>query len=462
MGLFDGFYKAIARRVEAYANMPTTGYTAVQYGRANYKGTDDETLIKEGYLKNADIYSIIQMDVRKFASIPVNTYKVKADDRKAFEKYRRVKRYMGAATMVMQRKALEEIAEDNDISRLLQRPNPWQGADQFWQMARGFYDMTGEAFIWKARATEGGPPVALYVLPTQYITVIGSSTNMYQPAKFIFTINGQEIQLDPADVIHWKTWTPEFDLFTRPQLRGVSPLQALARSMTASNEANDAMVAMFQNGGAKGVLYNETYNDLSPEQESQLRGVIDRKINNSKMKAAVASLQGKWGYQDLGLNSVDMQLLESMKVTRKQFADAIGIPVDLIEGDKTYANREQAMKDWVSNTLYPAWKSLTDELNRALVPEFGTSMARVVIDVDISMLPEMQDDMKMLTEIAEKSWWLDWNEKRVLTGNEPDPGKAGLFFLPAGLQTLEQAMAEVAPPMTDQQITDLSKLYEYR
>lgn len=458
MGILTGFYNQIAKAV---AGRIQSTY-AVNY-KATFKNADDEQFIDYGYLTNADLYSIVQMDARKFSSIPVNTYKVKATEEKAYRRYKRYKGYMGGPTIKMQRKALEEIEENNDISRLLQKPNPSQGADSFWMTVRGFTLLTGETFIWKQREGEDnmGKVVALWVLPTQYMTVVGSNESLFTVDHYIFSPPGSADMVIPkTDVIHWKGWTPLFDTYNREQLRATSPIKALFRTLTASNEADDAMVAMYQNGGAKGVMYNETLDTLAPDQQGQLKAVIDKKINNKAVKASVAAIQGKWGYLDLGMSSVDMQLLDSKKVSRKQFADALGVPFDLVEGDKTYANREQAMKDWVSNSIYPAWKSLCDELNRALVPEFGVDAARIVIDVDISMLPEMQDDMEKLTKIAADSWWITVEQKQVLTGNEPDPAMKGVYVLPAGLKTWEQMTADMGEPLDEQQIDDLSKLYD--
>jgi HK97 family phage portal protein len=461
MGLFDGIINRIARQVAGA--MSTPNYP-VNY-KATYKNAGDESFIDYGYLTNADLYAMVQMDVRKFAAIPVNTYKQKAGEEKAYLGYKGLRYYLGHNTLKMQRKALEEVIDNNEISRLLRKPNPLQGADQFFQAVRGFYNLTGEAFIWKQRAGEGnqGKVIALWVLPTQYMTVKGSSESLFLVDSYMFSPPGSEDMIIPKeDMIHWKTWTPLFDTYDREQLRGVSPVKALFKTLTASNEATDAMVAMYQNGGAKGVLFNESLDMMNPIQKSQLDTVMRNKVNNKEVKASVAAFQGKWGYLDLGLTSVDMQLLESLKVTRKQFADCLGIPADLVEGDKTYANREQSMKDWVSNSIYPAWKSLCDELNRALVPEFGMDMSRIVIDVDISQLPEMQDDQKKLTEIAEKSWWMPVYDRQVFTGNEGDPKMKGVYLIPSGFQTMEQLTSDMGQPLDDSQINDLSKLYDAR
>lgn len=466
MGIFSSIYKRIAREV---ADLQVRqGVQSYSLARANYKGTDDATLIENSYLTNADVYSIVMMDCRKFASVPVNTYKVKAQEKKAWEKYKAYhKAYRGKSTIAMQKKALEEIDESNEISKLLRRPNPYMGADQFWMTVRGFFDLTGEAFIWKDRGESGtGPVEALYCLPTQYMLVVGSEMGtipgMYAVEAYVLRVNGKDVVIPKEDIIHWKGWTPEFDMYTREQLRGMSPLKPLMRTIQSANDATDAMVAMYQNGGAKGVLFNETLDSIDPAQAGQIKGVIDRKINNKDVKAAVATIQGKWGYLDLGMSSIDMQLLDSLKVTRKQFADAMGIPSDLVEGDKTYANREQAMKDWVSNSIYPAWKSLCDELNRGLQGEFGVSNARVVIDVDVSLLPEMQDDQKKLMEIARDSWWMDVYSRQEFTGNEPDAKMKGIYLIPSGLQTWEQINSDMGQPLDEEQVNDLSKLYGTR
>jgi hypothetical protein len=93
---------------------------------------------------------------------------------------------------------------------------------------------------------------------------------------------------------------------------------------------------------------------------------------------------------------------------------------------------------------------------------FGIDSARIVVDVDISMLPEMQDDQEKLTLIAEKSYWLSFNEKRVLTGNEPEPDKEGIYLIPSGLQTIENAMADLGQPLDTEIVTDINKVYDFR
>ena len=158
----------------------------------------------------------------------------------------------------------------------------------------------------------------------------------------------------------------------------------------------DAAVAMFQNGGAKGILYNETLDQLTPDQQSQLKGVVDGKINNKFIKGAVATLQGKWGYADLGATSVDMELLKSQTITLERIALALGVDPDILIPGQSFSNKEWAQKKFVTDLVMPLCNSLRDELNRSLRSDFKGNL---FIDFDLSLLPELQEDYSKMISV---------------------------------------------------------------
>jgi hypothetical protein len=65
---------------------------------------------------------------------------------------------------------------------------------------------------------------------------------------------------------------------------------------------------------------------------------------------------------------------------------------------------------------------------------------KFIIQCDYSQLPEMQADMKALTEWLKEAWWITPNEKRDLMGyeksNEPMMDE---YWVPNGLRPLSQA-----------------------
>lgn len=317
-------------------------------------------------------------------------------------------------------------------------PNDHCGADLFFESIVSHYLLSGEAFIWKNRGgLEQGKPVELYVIPSQNIEVVADKTDVFGISGYVFDMNGQRLPIPKEDMIHWKTFNPNFDVYTGEHLRGFSPVKAQKKVLTQSNASTDAMVAMFQNGGARGVIFNELYGDLDEVQRTQIKDVIDAKINSNRVKSAVATLQGKWGYLDIGKDSVDMQLVEANEMTVKRFCNANGLPYELFQSDTTFANKEQAWMFFITNTLMPLASGLDSEFNRSLVPDFKTTN---FIATDFSELPEMAALSSKLVDSADKAWWKTGNEKRKMTNDEPlDDPNMDKIYIPSGYIELSQA-----------------------
>jgi phage portal protein BeeE len=141
-----------------------------------------------------------------------------------------------------------------------------------------------------------------------------------------------------------------------------------------------------------------------------MKGVIDRKLNNNNLKSAVAALQGKWGYLDIGKDSVDMDLMESQDKTLSRIANALGCDADLFLSGQSFSNKEWAQKNLVLQLVMPLCTSLRDELNRRLVPAFK---GQFFCDFDFSLIPELQDDITKMSTV-----WNGMFDRGMLNGNE--------------------------------------------
>ncbi|HEX4875754.1 MAG TPA: phage portal protein [Chitinophagaceae bacterium] len=380
----------------------------------------------DAYVSNDTIFTVVKKIGRKASSIPIHVYKPKK--KKVGYKYTPdLKRLM-----VERVKEVSEVIEDSDFAKLIMRPNPMQGADAFYEGVFSFYVLRGECFIWLNRGGfENGKPLEMYAIPPDKIELVPDPNDLHGILGYLFDVNGRQVPLPKEDVIHWKTFTPEFDAYERTHSRGFDPLRPLKRRLQQDNDAMEAAVAMFQNGGAKGVLYNETYTDLTPEQSTQMNGVISRKINNQEMKAAVAALQGKWGYLDIGKDSVDMELLKSQQITLERIAMVMGVDPDILITGQSFSNKEWAQKKFVTDLIMPMCNSLRDELNRVLAPSFKEG----VIDFDFTQVPELAEDISKM--------WTVWGglfdrgvinakELRQLTGFEESGNALHERFLITG------------------------------
>lgn len=422
MGIINNWLtKALNKQVNDLfkTNMVFMGGTS-----AVYADSELTKLIDIAFNENIHYYSIIRKITKKFASPPRFVYTKGGKD-----------------------------TVENDLSKLLA-----QGGDQLWEAIYGYKVISGEAFIRKNRGgIETGRPLELEVIPSQIVELVPDPEDINGVTGYNIDLGGSKLFVPKEDMIHWKSFNPNFDAQARTHLRGFNPLGPQQRTLTASNEAIDAQVSMMQNGGAKGVLTNESLGSLTQEQESQLRSVINNKINNSKVKAAVAALQGKWSYLNIGSNSVDMQLLDTDEHTIKALCNANGIPYELFQSDTTFANKEQALVFYITNELMPDAASLDSILTKNLAEDFGGGFE---IKTDFSELPEMATLNAKLVDAALKAWWKSPNEKRVMTNDEPIESPAmNKVYIPSGYTPIDDVAEPILPEIADDTVKKLGLDY---
>jgi HK97 family phage portal protein len=389
-----------------------------------YSNIDNNKAIDEGYNANTAVHSIVKRDAQKFGAIPRFVYDASEIEEKAGKK---------------ERKAYKTL--ENDLSKLLNRPNPFEGQDIFFTKVRTYERICGEAFIWLNRGDirqgvdendefyerddeqmDKMPVLEMYVLPANIVTVVPDPDNLYGVLGYVLELQTERVKLRKGDVIHWKGVNLNWDSTTREHQRGFPLLTPGYKTLQQNNDATNSAVRMYQNDGAKGLLFNETFDKLTPVQQSQIKGVVDSKVNTNENKGSVATLQGKWGYVDIGGSSVDLQLLEGKELSWKELCFLFEVPYEFFNSDTTFANKEQAQKGWVSNTIIPACKQLDGELNRVLLKAFGLDKLGLICS-DASGLPEMQKDMAQLSTALSTAWWITPNEKREEMGYEslPEP-----------------------------------------
>lgn len=433
-----------------------------------YANPNSIRFINDGYCGNATIHTIISKKARKFAHIRRGVYKVQ--DEKAFKSYRNSLKdgfstqQVINRTLKLQTKAYETEEVDNELSKLLNNPNPEMGQDQFFELLDIFYETIGEAFIWCNRGdvdpdldddvVKELPILEMYVMPPQYIEIMPDPEDVWGTIGYVFVVGGTRETLRKCDVIHWKRPNPQFDANTRTHLRGLSPLEPGNKLLQQDDDATDATVSMYQNGGAKGVAFDKSMKALSPKQDSQLDDVFERKINNKNVKAAVARVQGDWGYLNVGMNSVDMELLEGQQRAFVRLCNLLDTPPALFLTDQTYENAIQSIRNWINNSLVPAACSLRDEMNRVLLPAFDLVGKGITTDIDPSDLPELQADQAKMVAWLKDAYWLTGNQKLdYMNEEESDNPLMDEIIIPSGMQLLEDLSGDGG----DEIISELNK-----
>lgn len=417
---------------------------------------DNRAYVEDGYLGNSDVYSIVTFLARKAGSIPWYVYKMKPGEksRTSLERYKQLSKGImnkGAfeRAMIERKNAYEEnMVTSTPLAKLLERPNPMQAQDQFFQNLFGYRILSGEGNIYgNDGAIPNGRFVELNVLPTQFLEIYPDPKDLYGLLGYKLMV-GQGINLPKDQVCHWKSWNPDFNDVTRSHLRGVSPLRSAWKLLRMSNNAADASAKMTYNGGAKGALVPEVVNNnvpqMTPEQASTIQRAINERLNGTDNKGSVGILQYPYNYLNFGLSSVDMELVKTMQLSLHQWCRVFGLPIVLFDTDtSSYNNYTNAMRDLITNTIVPLCCELRDELNSWLVPRFGEN---VYIDFDISALPELQSDMEKMVQQLKAADWLTFDEKRTAMGYDAKMGAYDFSYVSQGLIPLEQTMMDLTVP----------------
>src|SRR5690606_21280495 len=165
--------------------------------------------------------------------------------------------------------------------------------------------------------------------------------------------------------------------------------------------------------------------------------VIDAKINNNDVAGSVAMLQGDWGLLNLAMSSKDMEMIEKKKMSWQELCFLFGVPNEFFDTQTTFANKEQAMIQWLTNKIIPACKQFAGELNRTLLKAFNLESV-ALIAADWSELPEAQKAMVEAAKVMQDIWSVSPDDVRQLLGFEPLGGKFAEPWVPMGCTPISE------------------------
>lgn len=404
--------------------------------------------IKDGvtaYATVTDVYAIIQYIASKFSTVPVSVYRIK--DKKALKNYRYfIQNKQIKEASKWQLKAMDEELTENPISRILQRPNLQQAQDSFLQQAMGFRLSGGAAPIWMNKG-QGKEPVALHCLLPSKLEFKPTANNPFYREKFQFDEIGIDLEGDIKDLIYWPYWSPEFDSSTFQHLYGFSPLRAAAYTMSANQEAQKAALSIFKNKGVHHIVYPNFENQVIPQpQRDKMREDMSRYVNNPDNRGGIFLSGAPLGSIDMGSTSEEMDIIKSMNLTRDQLCNVYQFPPVIFDPKSTFANLTTAGKQLVTNKIIPEWTSFAGELNSCLVPAFqGTG--GYIIEPDFSMLYEMQEDVKIMSDTLMPlvdSGTITRNDLREELGwDRTTIPEHDLYIVKGDYQTIQDAAAPV-------------------
>lgn len=395
-------------------------------GASSPQWLDDnfEEYIRKGYAYHIDLYSIIN----------------RISTRAAFEFFAGLEMYE------LNGNEWEQI-EGHRALKTLYKPSPSMTGTEYVEQEIGYYLITGNTYTYGIGPENGpnkGEFLELFVMPAQYVE-IEYSGNPLDPVKGYQIEWDQSTLINPENVMHRKTFNPNYSYNTGASFYGMSPLRAASRLLTKSNDSYTANTRLLQNTGAIGILSQDaTANDRVIMRQEQADMIQKRyketyggSENYGKILISAASL--KW--QQIGMNATDLDLIESMKFDLRKLCSVYNTPSQLFNDgeNQTYSNMQEAKKAFITDAVVPHIYRLIDELNRWYIPPFEkTDGKKYKLVFNKKAIPELQVDLNKLADTVNKLWQLTPNESRQLLGYEASENELlDKVYIPTGLQPID-------------------------
>jgi HK97 family phage portal protein len=227
------------------------------------------------------------------------------------------------------------------------------------------------------------------------------------------------VKLAPTEVL----WLREPD--PSEPWKSRAPMEAALESIGLARAARGWQAGQLANGANPGGIVYMGAEPDSPEGFYLAREEIESALTGPSSAGRIAITAGpvepKW--IPTTLNAQEVAYLETLKITDEQIANALGVPLDLIGGNRTYENVSEARKMFWEHTLIPKLEIIASEINRQALAE-----TEYYATFDLSEVESLQENKNAIAErvskaVAEDIMTID--EARAKLGLEPLPNGEG-------------------------------------
>lgn len=306
------------------------------------------------------------------------------------------------------------IIEDNEWTRLLDRPSKKMTGDMFWRTVQKYYDIVGACYI---TADYGDNvfntkkiPEELQILRADLVEVV---YNQDQSAIKCFRYTpegGNSRDYEPAEVIYLYNPNP------RRPLEGESLLSSAVRAIETEVQIEEYHASVLKNGGKLETIF-KIKNPLNGTQLTELEEQYKDKYAEAKSAGRPLFLGGDIDIEKTALSPQELAYLDTKVKTIDDLVFATGVPKALlgVTSGETFANADASIRIFLRETIKPLMDNLVNVLDWQLIPmEFDLTY--------VDPTPEDTENTLKKIEVADKVHALTINEKREMLGYKPVKG----------------------------------------
>lgn len=352
---------------------------------------------EEGALRISAVYSCVRIVSETIASIPLLTYRRRADGGK-------------------------ERAENEPLYTLLRTsPNTEQTSFEWREQMLAHLLLRGNAFARIVR--QGGVVTELVPLLPDDIEVKVNSGG----AIVGYQYRHREV-LAPSDVLHVRGMSMD-------GVMGLSVLRYAADTFHAAKSAQEYGRRVFENDATPGMVLKHPQT-LDEEAAKRLRESWEAMFAGPRNAGRVAVLEEGMSVDKIQMSAEDLQFLDTRKMQRVEIASLFGVPAHMV-GDlsqSTYSNIEQQAMEFVTRCVQP-WCA---RIEQALMKKLLTPAQRRDLFVEFLMDGLIRGDIQSRYNaymVGRQGGWLSVNDIRTFENMNPVAG-GDRYLEPLNMQSV--------------------------
>lgn len=325
---------------------------------------------------------------------------------------------------------------DNDLIKLLFKPNKQQTWHDLIKWTVGYREVRGNAYWYVAPSANGrGNPVAIYVLDPARMTpvYVDEASPATEVAYWVYNtpVGGTKLQFTPDEIISFPYFSPY------SQIIGIGSMQAAQMEQDNDLAAQNFVSALYQNGAMpSGVLSSDQ--QLTDQTVERVRSDWKRTYEGSANIGKTLILEQGLKYERLSLSQEDMAFYEGRRDARDAILQIFRVPRSLLGSSQsiTRANAEADVYSFAKNKIQPMMEDLFIRMNYYLLPKFGLDPVRDKLEFK-PLVPEDRELELKENDTYLKNGVLTINEVRSRRGLEPVEWGDQPYQLPKVEETIQ-------------------------
>ena len=267
---------------------------------------------------------------------------------------------------------------------LLSRVNPHWTWNRLIQQTELSLCLWGKANWFLERGEKANqPPSEIWWGKPSRVTVVPHEVDYIE--KFIYEplVASKPLEYLPQEVVWFRFPNPldEFD--------GLSPIAAARLAADTNQMAMLSNYNLFKNGlNMGGLLMPKPGNEITKDQAIDIEKMLERRFKGVDKAHRWGVLTFEAAVNSMGVTPKDAEFSGLISLTLEEICRAYKVPLDLIGGQRTYANVESSRLLLWEECLIPEVQFLEAELREQLLPMFGAD--DVFAKFDLDQVPVLQ------------------------------------------------------------------------